>query len=170
MAPDCDLQTANGVIEHFKTKGYLKNTPGNRARGFALTGKHRMTFETSGPLYEQAMQEYFDPSLKIAHHVSFDPPHLCIEANMSQACRKSTTGTGRYSVHPSAKEAIEALDGQYNCRDAGHPTCSITKISLYTTGFDRQPSCAANFTYAQALIARCGGQRSRKEARSSAAW
>ena len=54
-------------------KGYLKHTPGNHSRGFALTGKYKMTFETSGPMYEQAMKEFFDPRWKIAHHVSSHP-------------------------------------------------------------------------------------------------
>ncbi|KAF2103810.1 DNA-binding protein [Rhizodiscina lignyota] len=66
----CDLQTANEVLKHFKQKDFLKETPGSRSRGFAQSGKPKWTFVSSGSDYERMMREYFDPSLKIAHHLA----------------------------------------------------------------------------------------------------
>jgi meiosis-specific protein HOP1 len=67
---DCDVQTAAKLIKHLKNEGFLVRTPGANKAGFKKTGKPTWGIVENGPERARMMNLYFDPTTKIAHHVS----------------------------------------------------------------------------------------------------
>jgi hypothetical protein len=70
MPLDCDTQTATRLIKHLKNEGFLIRTPNSNKAGFKKTGKPIWHIVENGEKRAKMMSMYFDPTTKIAHHVS----------------------------------------------------------------------------------------------------
>lgn len=66
---DVDSESAKAVIKTLKTKKYLSEALVSSQRGLSHRTKPNMELVSQGPMYKAMMNEYFDPSSKIAHHV-----------------------------------------------------------------------------------------------------
>jgi hypothetical protein len=69
---DCDLKTASRISKQLKNEGYLVANAGSKKRGFGQTGKPKFVAEKSVEIHSRLMDQYFNPTTKIAYHVSFD--------------------------------------------------------------------------------------------------
>jgi hypothetical protein len=63
----------DNILKVLKKKKYLNDVAGSHSRGFSQQnpGKPKMELVTGGKLLEQMLEEYFDPTTGIAHHVGF---------------------------------------------------------------------------------------------------
>lgn len=66
---DCPLDVASKVATTLKNRGYVTATPGSRARGFRSKGLPLFrAVPRESPKFKAMMEEYFEPTLHIAHH------------------------------------------------------------------------------------------------------
>ncbi|KAF1984222.1 HORMA-domain-containing protein [Aulographum hederae CBS 113979] len=65
-----NLQTTNNLLRHLKGEKILVATPGSKRRGFPQTGQPKFSIARTGQAGSKLFQDYFDPTRKIAHHVS----------------------------------------------------------------------------------------------------
>lgn len=75
---DCNGQTTVQITDLLKKRGFIRPTPGYKAKGFVRKGLPKFGLVPSDDVYRRMEREIFEPMLKIHNHVSGFVPNVMV--------------------------------------------------------------------------------------------